>query len=69
MGAFLSVYGPSVGQNPFPDIHTLVTAFNWTTVLATTTAEYFDSAGVNGTFTREQVEAALRVNYGQVSVS
>ena len=45
----------------------VVSALEWAPVTAQTMAEYFDQQGIDPRFTRELVEAATRVNYGQVS--
>lgn len=63
---FLSLYSPAVGTAPFSTIQKLVTSLNWTDPLKSSSTAYFDKLGINGTFTREEVESALRVNYGQV---
>lgn len=44
----------------------LLSELEWADVTAQTTAEYLDLHGVDRRFSRELVEAATRVNYGQV---
>ena len=61
---FVKLYGPCGG--PYASIHALAESFNWTGVANTTTAEYFDAHGIDRKWTMEMVEAATRVNYGQV---
>lgn len=48
------------------NISELALDLGWTELVAQTAAEYFDSKGVSKKFSREVVEAATRVNYGQV---
>ncbi|EIN13466.1 FAD/NAD(P)-binding domain-containing protein [Punctularia strigosozonata HHB-11173 SS5] len=43
----------------------LATQLSWTGLAARTTAEYFDVQGISKKFSREIIEAATRVNYGQ----
>ncbi|KAH7910709.1 FAD/NAD(P)-binding domain-containing protein [Hygrophoropsis aurantiaca] len=43
----------------------LAAKFDWTSMANQTTADYFESKGVSPRFTRELIEAATRVNYGQ----
>ena len=44
----------------------LLSELEWADVTAQTMAEYLDMHGVDRRFSRELVEAATRVNYGQV---
>ncbi|EGO02796.1 hypothetical protein SERLA73DRAFT_165743 [Serpula lacrymans var. lacrymans S7.3] len=55
-----------VTESPrWDDIADLAARFEWTALANHTTAEYLDSKGVSPKFSREVVEAATRVNYGQ----
>lgn len=47
------------------DYAQLATNLKWSSILSRTTAEYFEVSGVSPMFTREMIEAATRVNYGQ----
>ena len=46
----------------------LLSELEWADVTAQTMAEYLDLHGVDRRFSRELVEAATRVNYGQVAI-
>ncbi|KAI0729978.1 FAD/NAD(P)-binding domain-containing protein [Fomitopsis betulina] len=60
---FLTLYSPNAPR--FSNITALASDLGWTPVIASTAAEYFDTQGVSRLFTRELVDAATRVNYGQ----
>ncbi|KAH7930566.1 FAD/NAD(P)-binding domain-containing protein [Leucogyrophana mollusca] len=47
------------------DLADLATKFDWMSMVNQSTAEYLESNGVSPRFSRELVEAATRVNYGQ----
>ncbi|KAI0828535.1 Prenylcysteine lyase-domain-containing protein [Trametes gibbosa] len=47
------------------NITSVVSDLGWSDVIAQTTSEYFDLQGIDRRWTRELVEAATRVNYGQ----
>lgn len=65
---FMSLYSSTRGTTPFTDLADFASVMNWTSVVGNTTAGYFDAiTGGNGKFTRELIEAATRVNYGQVN--
>ncbi|OBZ77505.1 hypothetical protein A0H81_01708 [Grifola frondosa] len=51
----------------FSNVTTLASTLGWTELIVQTTSEYFDLQGVDRRFSRELVEAATRVNYGQNS--
>lgn len=60
---FVHLYTPEAPR--WDNISSLASSFEWTDMLAQTMAEYLDTLGVSPKFTREFVEAATRVNYGQ----
>ena len=66
---FVTLYSPEAGSKPFTNLTTLATNLAWTDAIGRTTTEYFDSNGIDQRWTREMVEAATRVNYGQVRES
>ena len=45
----------------------VVAEMEWSDVVAQSMSEYMDLEGIDRRWTRELVEAATRVNYGQVS--
>ncbi|KAH8120483.1 Prenylcysteine lyase-domain-containing protein [Phellopilus nigrolimitatus] len=63
IGKFISLYSPS--SPSWSNITELASELGWTNVVAQTAAEYFDSQGVSHLFSREVIESATRVNYGQ----
>ena len=63
---FVTLYSTEWGRNPWANITSLASAFGWSDIVGQTTADYFDSQGINKKWTMEMVEAATRVNYGQV---
>lgn len=66
VGIFEGLYRPESPR--WANISAVVSDLGWSDVTAQTTAEYFDLHGVDRRWTRELVEAATRVNYGQVCV-
>ncbi|CDO76404.1 hypothetical protein BN946_scf184937.g18 [Trametes cinnabarina] len=60
---FLPLYSPAPPQ--WSNISSAVSALGWTEAVAETTAEYFDLHDIDKRWTRELVEAATRVNFGQ----
>lgn len=60
---FVQLYTPSTPH--WSNISSLASTFGWTDMVAQSTSEYFDTHGVNTKFSREMIEAATRVNYGQ----
>ncbi|KAL4250177.1 prenylcysteine oxidase family protein [Abortiporus biennis] len=60
---FVEFYDPSA--QTFPNITELTTRLGWSEFLAQTTSEYLDLQGIDHRWTREMIEAATRVNYGQ----
>lgn len=60
---FVQLYSPDAPK--WENISSLASSFEWTDMLAQTTSEYLDTHGISPKFTRELVEAATRVNYGQ----
>lgn len=65
---FVKLYNGS-GRSPFGSVTTLAESYNWTEIASKTTAEYFDEHGIDRKWTMEMVEAATRVNYGQVRMA
>ena len=63
----LTLYAPVTHR--FKSISELASNLNWDAIASHTTADYLDSQGVNPSWTREMVEAATRINYGQVSLT
>lgn len=61
---FSKVYTPQFPR--FSSILSLASYVDLDTVAAQTAAEYFDEQGVGRKWSREVIEAATRVNYGQV---
>ena len=62
---FVTLY--TRGSPKWANMSNLATSFGWSDIVAQSTAEYLDSQGISPKFTREMVEAATRVNYGQDS--
>ncbi|OCH92435.1 FAD/NAD(P)-binding domain-containing protein [Obba rivulosa] len=60
---YLELYAKTAPR--FDNITELTQTMGWTHWVAQTTAEFFDSRGIDRRFTRELIEAATRVNYGQ----
>ena len=60
---FLKLYDHDFGT--WKDIPSVVSHVKLLDVVAQTAAEYFDTQGVGLRFSRELVDAATRVNYGQ----
>jgi len=63
MDQYIQIY--TLEAPRWDNISSLATTYRWTDMVAQTTAEYLDTHGVSPKFTREFVEAATRVNYGQ----
>lgn len=61
---WVTLYTPESPR--WTNITTLATEMEWTELVAQSAAEYLDLQGVHRRFSREVVEAATRVNYGQV---
>lgn len=62
-GNFLDLYSPEAPR--WDNITSLASELGWTDLIAQSTSEYLDTHGVSPKFSREMVEAATRVNYGQ----
>ncbi|KAL1939239.1 hypothetical protein VTO73DRAFT_10042 [Trametes versicolor] len=63
VGIFQGLYS---SESPrWSNITSVVSDLGWSDVTAQTTSEYFDLQGIDRRWTRELVEAATRVNYGQ----
>ncbi|OSC98850.1 hypothetical protein PYCCODRAFT_1438835 [Trametes coccinea BRFM310] len=60
---FLRLYSPATPR--WSNISSAVSDLEWTEVVAETAAEYFDLQNIDKRWSRELVEAATRVNYGQ----
>ncbi|KAI5123737.1 hypothetical protein M0805_000330 [Coniferiporia weirii] len=60
---FVELYSPS--SPSWSNITELVSELGWEELVAQTAAEHFDLQGVSLRFSREVIEAATRVNYGQ----
>lgn len=65
---YLTLYSPCVAK-PFETINNITSDFGWEDLVAQTTSEYLDLHSVDRRWSREMVEAATRVNYGQVSLT
>lgn len=63
---FVTLYNSTWGMQPFSDLTELAAGLGWTATINQSTMAYFDAQGINARWTREMVEAATRVNYGQV---
>ena len=63
---FLKLYEPSTPR--WSNISQVVSEMGWDDVVAKSMSEYLDFQGIDRRWTRELVEAATRVNYGQVCV-
>ncbi|TDL28887.1 FAD/NAD(P)-binding domain-containing protein [Rickenella mellea] len=59
----LTIYSPESPR--WRNVTQLVYELGWTDFLTQTTSEYLDLKGIQRRFSREVVEAATRVNYGQ----
>ena len=64
---FLGLYQPSTPR--WSNITHVVSEMGWEDVVAKSMAEYLDLEGIDRRWSRELVEAATRVNYGQVRSS
>ena len=60
---FVSLYTPA--SPSWSNITELATVLGWGDLVAQTSAEYLDAQGIYPKFSREIIEAATRVNYGQ----
>ncbi|KIP03332.1 hypothetical protein PHLGIDRAFT_77794 [Phlebiopsis gigantea 11061_1 CR5-6] len=65
MKDFTTLYTPLTGSSPWSNITALTYQLEWTDVVSQSTMDYFDSQGIDSRWTREMIEAATRVNYGQ----
>ncbi|EIN13462.1 FAD/NAD(P)-binding domain-containing protein, partial [Punctularia strigosozonata HHB-11173 SS5] len=63
MNKFLTLYEPTAPT--WTSIEQLAEELQWSALTSQSSAEYFDLAGVSKKFSREMIEAATRVNYGQ----
>ena len=63
---FARLYTPQTGSSPWSNITALTYQLEWTDIVSQNTMDYFDSQGIDSRWTREMIEAATRVNYGQV---
>ncbi len=63
---YLTLYSPSAAK-PFHNISEVISSLDWEGLTAQTTSEYLDLQSIDRKWTRELVEAATRVNYGQAS--
>lgn len=61
---FVSLYSPA--SPSWTNISELATNMDWEDLISQSSAEYLDSQGISQLFSREIVESATRVNYGQV---
>lgn len=61
---FLTFYEPSA--HSWANVSDVAAELGWSSLLAQTAAHYYDSQGISQLFSREIIEAATRVNYGQV---
>ncbi|KII86384.1 hypothetical protein PLICRDRAFT_164925 [Plicaturopsis crispa FD-325 SS-3] len=60
---FVDLYKPDAPT--WDNISSLASTFGWEGLIGQTTTEYLDSQGIAPKFSRELVDAATRVNYGQ----
>ena len=63
---YLTLYDS--GPSKWDDLSGLVSSLGWEDETRQSTMEYLDNRGVSKLYSRELVEAATRVNYGQVSL-
>ena len=63
---FITLYDPT--SPSWSNVSDAASALGWSSLLAQTAAHYYDSQGISQLFSREIIEAATRVNYGQVSL-
>ncbi|KAK7689579.1 hypothetical protein QCA50_007371 [Cerrena zonata] len=61
---FLSLYSWEY-SSPFHNMTEVINDMEWTPYVSQTTSEFFDLQGVYKLWTREMIEGATRVNYGQ----
>ena len=62
---FVTLYNSTWGSQPFSNLTNLAAELGWSDIISQSTMDYFDSQNINARWTREMVEAATRVNYGQ----
>ena len=62
---FLTLYG--VAAPNWDSVADLASQLGWSGLVNETTVDYLLKQGVSGKYIKEVVEAATRVNYGQVS--
>lgn len=67
LDTFLSLY--STDSPSWSNLTSLAGDLGWTDLIARSSAEYLDLEGISRKFSREVIEAATRVNYGQVTCS
>lgn len=60
---FLRLY--DLDSPRWDNIASLASTFGWVDMANQTTLGYLENSGISNKFTREMVEAATRVNYGQ----
>lgn len=63
---FVTLYTPFFGVGPWSNMTQLAGILEWSDMAAQTASEFMDLQGINRRWTRELMEAATRVNYGQV---
>jgi len=61
---FITLYIPEPPK--WDSVADLASSFEWLALTSNTTLDHFTAYGISETFTYEVVEAATRVNYGQV---
>lgn len=64
---FVKLYSLESGSKPFTNVSAVSSELGWSEITSQTIMDYLDSQGIDARFTRELVEAATRVNYGQVN--
>ena len=62
---FLTLYGVTTPK--WNSVADLANQLGWSGLVNETTVDYLSKQGVSGKYIKEVVEAATRVNYGQVS--
>lgn len=67
LDTFLSLY--STDSPSWSNLTSLAGDLGWTDLIARSSAEFLDLEGISRKFSREVIEAATRVNYGQVTCS
>jgi prenylcysteine oxidase/farnesylcysteine lyase len=61
---YLSLY--SSDSPKWDNVTDLAESLGWTEMITKTTSQYFADRGVSSAYIHELIEAATRVNYGQV---